>query len=91
VIDVRLDRALADEELGGDLAVGLALADEREDLKLAARKTVRMPSAKRVPWTCRVTGRARKRCARPGPQGLGPVNWPEIAVRPGDRPVTLPT
>ena len=36
VVDVRLDRALADEQLGGDLAVGLAQADEREHLEFAA-------------------------------------------------------
>jgi hypothetical protein len=36
VVDVRLDRSLADEQLGGDLAVGPAVADEHQNLTLTA-------------------------------------------------------
>jgi hypothetical protein len=36
VVDVGLDRAFADEKLGGDLAVGPAAADAREHVKLTA-------------------------------------------------------
>ena len=42
VVDVRLDRALADEQLGGDLAVGLAPADQRQHLELTAGERVQV-------------------------------------------------
>jgi hypothetical protein len=42
VVDVRLDRALADVQLGGDLGVGPAAADEREHLALAAGQRVQI-------------------------------------------------
>ena len=41
VVDVGLDRPLADEQSGGDLGVRLALSDEREDLALAAGERCR--------------------------------------------------
>ena len=46
VVDVRLHRPLADEELGGDLGVRLALPDEREHLALAAGQRI---EARRLP------------------------------------------
>src|SRR5215475_15459189 len=36
VVDMRLDRSLTDEQLGRDLGVRLAAADEREHLAFAA-------------------------------------------------------
>jgi hypothetical protein len=36
VVDVRLDRSLADEQLSGDLAVSPAVADEHQNLTLTA-------------------------------------------------------
>ena len=36
LVHVRFDRALGDLELGGNLAVGLALGKQQQDLELAA-------------------------------------------------------
>jgi hypothetical protein len=41
VVDVRLDCSLADEQLGGDLAVGPAVADEHQHLTIEPRAAVR--------------------------------------------------
>jgi len=40
VVDVRFDRALADEQLGGDLGVRHPEADERKHLALAGGQLV---------------------------------------------------
>ena len=52
VAHVHVDRARAEEELGGDLAVGAALGDQPHDLELAPRERAPSPSAAARPSRC---------------------------------------
>ena len=60
VVEVGLDGAHADEELGGDLAVGLAGGYERKDLQLALAQGFGEPRC-----------RPATRCRRPAPAPPG--------------------
>src|SRR5215475_9673818 len=53
VVDVRLDRSLADEQVGRDLGVALALPDERQHFTLPGGQVIEIDVASGPLWRSR--------------------------------------